>query len=99
MVLPRLFKHAIKEVLELEWLLVIIRTLLLPLLNKLVFSLMIGLRLKEITLSWKEKISDNSLEDLSIKEPMIKLLVIWKTSNLLEINCAFLPDLHLMTNI
>ena len=99
MVLPRPFKLVIKEVLELEWLLVTIKTLLLPLPNRLVSSLLIGLRLKEITLSWKEKISDNSSVDLLTKELRIKLLVIWKTSNLLEINCAFLLDLHLTTNI
>ena len=99
MVLPKLYKLVIKEVLELEWLLVIIRTLLLPLLNKLAFSPLIGLRLKEIIQSWKEKILENSLVDSSTKELMIKLLEIWNTSNLLEINCVFLPDPHLMTNI
>lgn len=59
----KLFKLAIKLVLESEWLLVIIKELLLPSLNKLVFWTKIGSKLKETVLSWKEKSSVNLSED------------------------------------
>ena len=59
----KLFKLVIKEVFELEWLLVTIKTQLLLLPNKLVSSERIGLKKKEIVLLWKEKISDDLLED------------------------------------
>ena len=58
----KLFKLVIKEVLELEWLLVTTKTQLLLLPNKLVSSERIGLKKKEIVLLWKEKISDDLLE-------------------------------------
>jgi len=67
-----------------EWLQVITRSLLLQLLKKLEFLMKTGNQAKEITLLCKEKSSDNSLEDLSTKEPKknpMRLLETWKTSN------------------
>lgn len=71
----------------------------LLLLKKLAFLTPTGLKLKEIALSWKEKISENSLEDLSTKELMIKLLEIWKISNKSETNFVSLLDHLQMINI
>lgn len=84
---------------ESEWLQETIKILPLPSLKKLVFSILTGFKLKEIALSWKEKISENSSEDWSMLGHKTKPLETLKLSSKSEINSVFLPDLHLMTNI
>lgn len=79
---PKQFKHAMKLVLELEWLQVIIKKPLLQLLNKLEFWLKIGYNLKETVQLCKVNNLENLLEVWLTKVHKIKPLEIFKISKL-----------------
>ena len=66
-------RFVLEQVLESEWLQEITRILLLQLLNKLAFWMLIGnlTHKRLIQLSWKEKSSENLLEDWLLKEKEI----------------------------
>ena len=81
MELKRPLKNAIKQVLELEWLLEIIKILPLLLLKKLESYQKIGNPVKITMELCKEKNLDNLLEDYKMKDNKIKELETYKTSN------------------
>ena len=93
---------AMKEVLESEWSLETTKSQLSLSPKKLESFLKIGNQLKETVPSWKEKNSDNSLEEFKKKEKVkmkLNTLETLKTSSKLETNFASWPDHLLMINI